>query len=297
MANFDGQKLNALIALLVFLFGEFHRRKLAQGVGRTRPYLRHAFLCWWFVWLTWVLAWMLNTLLPVHEYAFKLGVIAIGEVSGVLLFGAYLFLTRGDKITASEVVVRMIFVLAVLFISYAAIALKFFDNPDMAMRLIQRWSLCMGMIVPLIFGWAMHLRYRAALPLIMGYVYGLSQPVAFEALFEKQEGDGKLAGAAALLILAVLKISWAAVTTRQFLLLPNTDDSLVIEVPDGEHIELLKNWSPTLLAQCMVLLAIILGAWIQYFPSDSKLILEMLAVPSSIVAAVSVVILLLRRLK
>ncbi|MCU1268477.1 MAG: hypothetical protein JWM21_4795 [Acidobacteria bacterium] len=111
-----------------------------------------------------------------------------------------------------------------------------------AERLQERWSLAIGMFASLVIGWGFKVRYGTMNVLIVGFLYAIMQPPAYEALYgELKSTDSALV----LTLLAALKVVFALSVVYYLGIQPTDGRNLVHieeEKPNAEKHDL---WWPS----------------------------------------------------
>lgn len=180
-----------------------------------------AFLAWWLAWLFLLASWALIRGGPLLGDATLRVQLLLSDLNSLLLiFGFFVvvYLHHFEaKVTGAFAVALM---LLVFLGAFYLLVYFYFDN---SLRLLQLWGLCLAAATPVLFGWALGIAYGGWLPVIVGLAYGFLQPGAFAAVIDPiQYTESTNPWASLLVLLAVMKVAWAAVVGRYLLQDPDT---------------------------------------------------------------------------
>jgi hypothetical protein len=186
--------------------------------------VRSGFL-WLLSWLVWVATWLAigSNALQGWPHVVSLELLC-SDLNSILFLLLYFMVTRAES--SKEVARRVLAIVVPLALGYALVYWIF--DIDLARSLHQRWSLALAAATPVLVGWAIAVRYRGYLPLIVGFVYGFLQPAAFEAVFPNAKYPPAQMAllAKALVVLAILKVVWALVIGRYLMSVPERTEPI-----------------------------------------------------------------------
>lgn len=217
--------LNAVVSIVVTLaallaFWFICRQKDAPGFV-----VRSGFL-WLLSWLVWVATWLALGSNALQRWPHVVSVeLLCSDLNSILFLLLYFMITRAESST--EVASRVLAIVVPIAMGYALVYWIF--DTDLARSLHQNWSLALAAASPVLVGWAIAVRYRAYLPLVVGFAYGFLQPAAFEAVFPRVKyPTAQLAMLAkALVVLAILKVVWALVIGRYLMSVPERTEPII----------------------------------------------------------------------
>lgn len=178
---------------------------------------RHpAYLWWWLSWLAWVFAWALlllaGALGQMSWFRFKTPVLLCDNLNSICLFQVVLILTRGDRFGPKQRRAWFGVFSASLGVGILALyALYPWLGLDFAYQVHGTWALCLGVVAPILVGWAVYLRFSTWLLLAIGFAYGLVQPIIYAAELPGLFRDVQRYKPVVAMTLALLKVAWAVV--------------------------------------------------------------------------------------
>jgi hypothetical protein len=229
--------LNLFAALWALFFLGWGVLRLAEKYpqGEFR-FLFRALCTWWLSWLAWVVLW---ACLAVGYRSTPL-VSILSNLNTVLLILTYFGLTHGKDYSVAHYVITGVQALLVVgFIDLGFYLFGLLPGQALVVNHLQtNWSIALSVIGPLLFGWACSLRFGTTAALIVGLMYAALQPFAYEAV--REEASKVTWVVAALAILALLKVAYAAAGLACFGVLPQTAANLV--QPAAALPETNQNW-------------------------------------------------------
>jgi hypothetical protein len=255
-----GALLNLAVCCVVVLWGSYlWAGPLRSKLNGDSRFLYRAFVFWWLSWLSWVGTWVVITFsVPANEDQQELLTLLASDLNAVFMLLVYFCVTRGKEFRVSSALKLSTRIVLPLGVSYAVMYLYFHDNFRFALGLHKNWSLCIGAVSTILLGWAFSLRFNASAVLVIGFVYGFSQPAAFQAVFNLDQG-GESARSVLVVVrvaLAFLKIIWATVVTRYLVHRPESVESLVREPALSPRHDFFQGWTKELTFQTVMLGAV-----------------------------------------
>lgn len=201
---------------------------------REQSFIFRAFACWFLSWFVWVILWILETFILTNLS--KAVILGLSDCNTILIILFYFGLTRGRTYELARYVIHG---LALFFIVLFIIGGLYWIGGGIegGFKLHVKWSVALSMFSPLLVGWAIKLRYDTDWAIVTGSAYAVAQPLAYEALFGDALGDR---GDAVLIVLALLKITWATAITYFIGFNPVTSDPVVLP-----HREAKGDFSPS----------------------------------------------------
>lgn len=179
-----GTVTNFVISTSVTLYGflAWLRNRDPRAEPRFRPLV---YRYWWASWSCWVFAWgvlLIAAILGSNQVNIELKIVTLffDNLNSVFMILVYFVMTRGDefdkpKINAAikQIAGSIALGCAILYLLSPLITLSF------AYEVHRTWSLCLGVLAPMLIGWACHLRYNTLLVLVVGSTYGFMQPLIY----------------------------------------------------------------------------------------------------------------------
>lgn len=247
-----GKLLNFVVCLMVFAGGFYWMISLDQKWRDEHRFLYRAFTCWWLSWFIWLVLWTLILfVVPKNQNTRNLISLLLTDLNMIFLIMVYFFLTRGNQFRITDALIRSIGIIIVLAVSYGVLY-PYFEDFNAALKLQERWELCLGIVTTMLLGWAFSLRFNTKIVLIVGYVYGFCQPLAYESLLHDEKNQIPL------VVLAFLKVVLATVVTGYFIQEPKTTENLVMELNSRSQSALFqfRNWTRQLTLQTITLIIV-----------------------------------------
>jgi hypothetical protein len=243
--DYFGTATNLSISLMVTVYGMLAWAGKGTLDLASPPFKRRAYLCWLASWLAWVFAWatiLAGSSRPGSLY-FGIPVLAFDNLNSIFLILVFLTITRGDGFGAAKIGMAFACIAGslgtctcLLYVLSRWLGLSF------AYEVHRTWSLCLGVISPILVGWAFNLRFNTLSALAVGFVYGFIQPVVYTA---EVHSAGAIANVVenlrpvTAMTLAGLKVTWAIVFMQILALGVSSGKSLVQDRPVREF-DLLK---------------------------------------------------------
>lgn len=255
----DARNLNLIIVFIVVGWGAYFMYILDQKWQNEYRFLYRAFTCWWLSWLAWAATWLVIPLFESHPLA-AIITFLLSDLNAVFLVLVYFYLTRGNEFQIKDALHRASSILLALGLGFWALH-SYIPDPDLAKELQESLELCIGVVATMLLGWAFALRFNSTVVLMIGYIYGLLQPIAYMALFH----EDKFARSpdpfiTAIMVLAFLKIAWATVVTWYFMQEPESTENLVKQSKRRSHFQLFQSRTGVLELQTVVLI----GAYVLF---------------------------------
>jgi hypothetical protein len=203
-------ELNLLVCVVVFLASLATLWRLTQCRKTAYDFVFRATVCWTLAWAVWIGLWALIWLQGVPQGNWHSLSLGLSDANTVLQLLFCVGLIQGSRFKGKEYAVFAVLMLA--FVVTADFFIHFFPSKSLqgnsvAGILQERWSLAIGMFASLVLGWGFKVRYGTLKVLIIGFVYAIMQPPAYEALFGELKGtDSALV---ILALLAALKVVFA----------------------------------------------------------------------------------------
>lgn len=214
---------NTCMVVVVIASGAFLAVKV-NSVSNKNPqyrFLFYSYISWWLAWAVWGVMWGIM-FFPFSEEIRKLVGLGFSDLNSVIIIVSSLFLVRRTSLSALNGFFLGIGLLVVAAISYTALHAFFGFGSEASLQIHENLSLCLAAASPVVFSWALSMRCSSYLPLGTGLMYSLLQAVAFEAFLHGKSYEENLdvlaTFASALFLLGIMKIVWAIVITRYFLI-------------------------------------------------------------------------------
>lgn len=170
-----GTYTNLTLTFIVTLFGIYW---LFRPINPA-PYRYRAYCYWWCSWLAWVLAWSLILLQQKSSLRLQIPILIFDNLNSVFLIAVYFILTRGRDLTSSKVRLQTILIALSLAIAFGSFYLLFQQNIVFAYEIHRTCSLCISVFTPILVGWALNLRFKTSVALMVGCLYGFIQPIVY----------------------------------------------------------------------------------------------------------------------
>ena len=244
-----GALTNFLISLSVVLYGLawVYRKPSAQPA----EFIYRTYFYWWASWVAWVFAWLLLLLKS------KLGMAAIEKVfpyptemqvdtvillldnlNTICLVLVFLALVRGVEYTARRGRIDFFRLSSSLAAAYNVLYIfmgLMTQEILVAYKVHKAWSESIGVVTPIIVGWAVYLRFNTRSLLLIGFLYGFIQPVVYATQLTSDLGPLREMFARwqplIAMILGAMKVAWAIVFTRILSSRPWPQASLILPAP------------------------------------------------------------------
>lgn len=270
MDHIQGSWLNLYVVVAgvigISVLGTRFKSSLKEGDA----YLLRAYFIWTFCWIVWFVTWVANSWVAKStDYVSKKSLISWISIDLDSMLRIILYLTL---VRASEFTTRHAIKLGIIMITFIATGYVLIYNIftfDLAYKLHESFALCLGVVSPVLVGWAFRLRFGSYLPMIAGFIYGFAQPAAFAAAFHGHDNPKDAAALGGVLVFfAIMKVFWATIITGFFFTRPGTERSLV-EIPNlANETTLIKQIPPYFLLLPIFLSVAILSGYL-YLRPDS----------------------------
>jgi hypothetical protein len=223
----------------------------------------------------------------------------VSDLNTAFMVLFYFGLTRGNSLKLVTYFVNGLGLVGILAVG--GLSLSFFPQlpGGLAQSLYGHWSLCLSMVAPVLVGWGFRLRYGTSQVLIVGFIYALAQPVAYQAMVPGLEQPMPQAlGEAALTLLALLKVVFGFVVVYQGGFLPANCAPLVEDIAPQRDLKvdsfLRKLAWGLLLAGCLAVITA--GAFIERQTFRGMQLASLVVWVSLIAGLLNIIGFLLRRL-
>lgn len=215
---------NLILVLIVTLYGTYWLFKRQTDVELEYRY--RAYRYWWCSWLAWVIVWLLLTTKQSRDggadaYSLELDipVLIFDNLNSIFLIIVYFILTRGRDLTARQARVQTVKITLSLAITYGSLYLVFQQQPHFAYEVHRTCSLCVAVFTPILVGWAFNLRFKTSLVLMVGCLYGFTQPIVYATqlrTFQQSEFKQMLDDVSPIvaMVMGLLKVMWAIACTK-----------------------------------------------------------------------------------
>lgn len=164
--------LNAVVSIVVTfsaLLALWFVRKQEDFPGFV---VRAGFL-WLLSWVVWVVTWLTIGSRPLQAWPHVVSIeLLCSDLNSVIFLLLYFMVTRAES--RADSAWRAVWIAVPIAIGY--VILYYVFDLSLARSLHQRWSLVLAAATPVLVGWAIASRYRAYLPLVVGFAYGFLQP-------------------------------------------------------------------------------------------------------------------------
>jgi len=294
-----GTYANLIISSCVVAFGLFWLLK--KPLDDSQKLRIRSFQFWWASWLMWVIAWSLLTYkssLTQNEVPnwVEIGVLIFDNFNTVFLVLMYFVLTRGNSYSTRRGYFDLLRLTFSLGIFYCLLYLVFGEYIDFAKSIHHTWSLSLGVITPILIGWAFKLRFNTRLVLYLGVLYGFMQPLLFTVQL-KLDLDGELTEYLKRikpvidLLVALLKVFWAILCVK-VLYSGFSHSKSLISSSHNKSFLFRKNWNPHLKIYSLLLLGVfivlILYLVFRYATEYTKVIGDFAASISIVTGAITI---------
>lgn len=219
---------------------------LPNKVSGDDRFVYRAYVLWWGSWVIWTMLWLLIAFKKQEDiakafasmpFSFEITTLGLSDLHAIVYILVYLFLVRGRELRVGHASVIGI-VIALSFISVFALSYVGFGDGDIkfAVELHEKWSLAVGVLVPVLLGWGCRLRFRSRVPLVAGFIYSAVQPAAYAVVFPDHPPDHpsmgvEVASAVVIFTLALLKTAFSFTMLSYLTRVPPSNVAVVIENP------------------------------------------------------------------
>lgn len=201
-------------------------------------FIYYSVFAWTLGWIIWVVLWLLEPRIS-SEGILRSLLPMFADLNGVFGIITFIGLMRGRELRLTEyLLIGLSLLVGVLGIDAI---LLFALGGSLGKLSLERWSLVFSMFTPPLVGWAFRARWGTNWIFILGIIYALVQPVAYEAVLHPSVASGY--GAEVKWTLAVLKLVLTSLALTFFLKEPADSRSLISFLPNIAKDERGKWWS------------------------------------------------------
>lgn len=264
-ANF-GTFTNLTIVFTVTIYGIYWLKTRSNDLGIEFRYRAYAY--WWWSWLVWVIAWYLL----LHKQLFfteskdkfipfiDISILVFDNLNSIFLIIVYFIITRGQDLNARQAKILTLQITLSLASIYSVFYLTFQSIPELAYEIHRTCSMCIAVFTPILVGWAFYLRFKTPLVLMIGCMYGFSQPIIYAtqlSTFQRDEFKEWLNYIAPIIamIIGFLKVIWAIVFTKVLSSFHSSTKNL-IAVNNSNPSNFWRDWSLSVGIHATVLLGV-----------------------------------------
>ncbi|HSS20387.1 MAG TPA: hypothetical protein VLL54_09960 [Pyrinomonadaceae bacterium] len=257
-----GTITNLILSIAVTAYGAFVWLKERQGGSRPRFSLL-AYRCWWASWLCWVFAWgiLLTVALAKSKpvpVGLKILVLVFDNLNSVFMILVYFVVTRGNEFNKQRIYTAFaqIFGALALGCGFLYMVSPLIDV-NFAYEVHRTWSLCLGVFAPVLIGWACNLRYNTLIILVIGFAYGLMQPLVYATELPGvhvtiSQANLTLLKPIVAMTLGGLKVLWAILFMQVLAHGATSSESLIVNKAPV-HFHFFRRWKKAVLGHALVL--------------------------------------------
>lgn len=225
-------------------------------------FIYYSLFAWILGWIIWVVLWLLEPRIS-PEGSFRSVLPVFADLNGVFGILTFIGLMRGGDLQLKEyLLIGLSLLVGVVGID---VILLLALGGSLGKLSLERWSLVFSMFTPPLVGWAFRARWGTNWNFIIGIIYALVQPVAYEAVL--RPSVAREYGAEVLWTLAVLKLVLTALALTFFVKEPAESRSLISFLPETAKNERGKWWSRLPIFYVIVTTVVILATAIYTKPA------------------------------
>jgi hypothetical protein len=259
-----GTYTNITLVLVVTLYGIYWLFKPPKH--NDLAYRYRAYCYWWCSWLAWVIAWTLlaikHSKFGTDNYILKLDIpiLIFDNLNSIFLIIVYFVLTRGRELTSTQARIQAVKITLSFAVAYGALYLLFQQRSNFAYEIHRTCSLCVAVFTPVLVGWSFNLRFKTSIVLMVGCLYGLTQPIVYATQLRTLQPDDfnkTLTDIQPIvaMIVGFLKVMWAITCTKVLSSAHASSENLVLVKQAGQS-DFWRGWSFAVGLHATILIAV-----------------------------------------